>query len=146
MIELFLCSLCGAEVSAPSAARHQPAERELTPAPAAPRSARPPLCPPLPQSDGAEGARRVPRLAPLGNGRLRQPRRAGDWRRRPQAGRRFLHRQMHLQVPESPDHPHLRLLQALPGRGMAPRRPPPPLLPGPPGGWVSPATGAADAM
>lgn len=84
----------------------------------------PPLCPRLPQSDGAEGARRVPRPAPLGNGRLRQPRRAGGWRRRrrPQAGRGFFHGQMHLQVPQPPDHPHLRLLQAFPGRGMAPRR------------------------
>lgn len=107
---------------------------QLSPAPAAPRAARPPLCPPLQQSDGAEGARRVPRPAPLGDGRLRQPRRAGGRRRRPKAGRGFRRRQMHLQVPEPPDHPHLRLLQAFPGRGMAPRRDPPP----PSGERVSP--------
>lgn len=77
------------------------------------RSTRPPFCPPLPRSDGAEGARRVPRPAPLGDGRQRQPRRPGG-RHRPQAGRGVLHRQMHLQVPEPADHPHLRLLQAFP--------------------------------
>lgn len=90
------------------------------------RSTRPPFCPPLPRSDGAEGARRVPRPAPLGDGRQRQSRRPGG-RHRPQAGRGVLHRQMHLQVPEPADHPHLRLLQAFPGRGTAQRgdaRPP----------------------
>lgn len=101
-----------------------PSGSELSPAPAAPRAAWPPLCPPLPQSDGAEGARGVPRPAPLGDGRLRQPRRVGG-RRRPKAGGGFRRRQMHLQVPEPPDHPHLRLLQAFPGRGREPfcRRP-----------------------
>lgn len=90
------------------------------------RSARLPFCPLLPRSDGAEGARRVPRPAPLGDGRQRQPRQPGC-RRRPQAGRGVLRRQMRLQVPKPADHPHLRLLQAFPGRGTAPRgdaRPP----------------------